>query len=98
MTGSGSSEKRYWLDEPRNVDKVVYSLYAVCALLVSIDFLDLAGVLYHKHPHFPIEELFGFYGFYGLVGSVLLVLTAKRMRRVLMRDERYYEEAGDDDV
>ncbi len=86
-----TGEKRYWLDEPRNVDKVVYTLYALCAALVAIDLLDLLDVLYHKHAHFSVENLFGFYGFYGLVGSVLLVLAAKQMRKVLMRDESYYD-------
>lgn len=99
MSRSGDpGEKRYWLDEPRNVDKVVYGLYAVCAALVAIDLLDLLGVLYHKHAHFPVEKLFGFYGFYGLVGSVLLVLASKQMRKVLMKDESYYDGDGGEDA
>ena len=92
----GPEERRYWLDEPRNVDKVVYTLYALCATLVAIDLLDILDVLYHKHAHFPVEKLFGFYGFYGLVGSVLLVLAAKQMRKVLMKAESYYDEDATD--
>ena len=90
--------RRRWLDEPRNVDRIVYAVYGVCALLFSIDFLDLAGILYHKHPHFPVEKLPGFYGLYGFFGSVGLVLVAKWMRKGtwpwkgLMRDEDYYDE------
>lgn len=83
---------RRWLDEPKNVDKIVYTLYAVCGLLFAVDFLDLAGILYHKHPYFDFEKLPGFYGLYGFFGSVGLVLVAKQMRRVLMRDEDYYDE------
>ena len=50
-------EKRYWLDEPRNVSKVAYALYGICALLLLID------PLIHKHGPFAIEHWFGFYGF-----------------------------------
>ncbi|MFD0852521.1 hypothetical protein ACFQ07_09820 [Actinomadura adrarensis] len=74
-----------WLDEPRNVDRIVYGLSALCALLF------LADLLYTKHPHFEFEHFFGFHALYGFVGSVTLVLVAKQLRRVLMRDEDYYE-------
>ena len=86
-----NSEESRWLDDPKNVDRIVHGLYVVCALLLSIDLLDLAGVLYHKHPHFSFEKFPGFYGLYGLFGSVGLVLAAKQMRKVLMKDEDYYD-------
>ena len=77
--------KAWWLDDPRNVDKVVWTLYGVCALLMALDvFID-------RHGEFEIEHVFGFYGFYGFFGSVGLVLTAKQLRRVLMRPEGYYD-------
>lgn len=86
------SEKRYWLDDPKNVDKIVYGLYAVCTLLVAVDLLDIFGVLYHKHTHYAFEHWLGFYGFYGLFGSVGLVLAAKQLRKLVMRDEDYYDQ------
>ena len=82
---SESGEKKYWLDEPRNVDRVVHVFYAVCALLVAID------VFVPKHGPFAIEHYFGFYGFFGFVACVVLVLTAKQLRRILMRPEDYYD-------
>jgi hypothetical protein len=85
------SEERRWLDDPKNVDRIVHGLYLVCALLLSIDLLDLVGLLYHKHVHFSFEKLPGFYGLYGLFGSIGLVLTAKQLRKVLMKDEDYYD-------
>jgi hypothetical protein len=78
------SDKR-WLDRPGSVDKIVRTVYAVCALLF------LADLAYHKHPHFAAEEWFGFYGVYGFVSCVLLVLAAKELRRLLKRDEGYYD-------
>lgn len=75
-----------WLDDPRNVRRIVYALFTLCGLMI------LADLLYEKHPHFSFEGWFGFYGFFGFIGSFLLVLTAKEMRRVLRRDEDFYDE------
>ena len=76
---------RRWLDDDRNVKKIVWALVAVCAGLAAAD------LFYVKHAHFSWEMWFGFYGFYGFVCCVLLVLSAKQMRRVLKRDEEYYD-------
>ena len=73
-----------FLDKKKNVDRIVYGLYAICALLV------IADLAYHKHPYFKAEYVFGFYAWYGFVMCALLVVCAKAMRRVLMRDEGYY--------
>ena len=87
-------EDRRWLDEPRNVTRVVYGLAVLCALAF------VADLFYDKHPHFAFEGWFGFYAIYGFAGSVGLVLSAKWLRRFLRRDEDYYERqdgAADDD-
>jgi hypothetical protein len=78
-------EKRYWLDEPRNVMKVVWALIAVCAGLFFAD------GFYEKHAETEVEYLFGFYGIYGFVGCVALVLAAKWLRTIVMRPEDYYD-------
>ena len=83
--GAAPDEPKYWLDDMRNVNKIVYALYALSALLLVID------PLVHKHGPFEIEHWFGFYGIYGFVGCVFLVLAAKELRRLVMRDEDYYD-------
>ena len=80
-----SKRKTYWLDKRRNVDKLVYTLYAVCGALFLADFF------YHKHVHFGFENWIGFYGIYGFVSCVGLVLAAKGFRRIAKRREDYYE-------
>lgn len=80
-----NEERKRWLDEPRNVDKIFYTLCTVCALL------GLADLFYEKHVHYSWESWFGFYGVYGFVCCVALVLSAKEMRKVVKRDEDYYE-------
>lgn len=80
-----TDEKAYWLDQPRNVALIVWGLVTVCVLLFFAD------ALYHKHPHFEAENLFGFYGVYGFFVCVALVLVAKWLRTILMRPEDYYD-------
>jgi hypothetical protein len=82
------AERRYWLDEPRNVTRIVWTLAAVCGALL------LADAFYEKHGHFAIEHVFGFYGLFGFIVCVALVLAAKWMRTFLMRPEDYYDSDG----
>ncbi len=82
-------EPAYWLDHPGNVDRLVWTLYAICALLLGID------VFVHKHGPFAIEHLFGFYGVFGFVACVGLVLAARALRVILMRPEDYYDRSSD---
>lgn len=85
MTTPPPGEKKYWLDDKRNVRKIVWALCIACAALF------LADAFYHKHPYFEAEEWFGFYAIYGFVMCVALVLAAKWMRKIIMRDEDYYD-------
>ena len=80
-----NEERRYWLDEPRNVTRLCRVLYLLCGLLF------LADAFYDKHPHFEAESWFGFYGIFGFVACVGLVLAAKGLRRLLRRPENYYD-------
>lgn len=81
--------KRYLFDNPRNVRLVVHGLTVVCILLLGLDFVV------HRHLSHPLEELFGFYAIYGFVACVLLVLLAAEMRKLIMRDEDFYEPQGE---
>jgi hypothetical protein len=80
-----AKDKTYWLDDPHNVDRLVYGFYVVCVVLLAID------VFVPKHGPFAIEHVFGFYGVFGFVACVALVLLAKQLRRALMRSEDYYD-------
>ena len=80
-----TKERRYWLDEPRNVTKIVWALVVIC---VGLFFAD---AFYHKHGYVVLERLFGFYGIYGFIVCVGLVLIAKKLRSILMRPEDYYD-------
>ncbi len=79
------AEKRYWLDEPRNVKKLVYGLYAVCAVLALADFF------YQKHGEFHWEEIPTSFALFGFIAGTAIVLGAKELRKVIKRDEDYYD-------
>ena len=78
-------KKHYWLDNKRNVTKVYWSVWVVCALLLLIEpALD-------KHGDLSFEHWFGFHGVFGFVACVGLVIAAKALRRILIRPEDYYD-------
>ena len=83
-------EKRHIFDDPANVRRLLWLLAAACAVLLGLDFVI------HRHVYHPWESIWGFYPAYGFVACVALVLIAKQMRKVLMRDEDYYEPEEDD--
>ncbi len=74
-----------WFEQSGNISKIIWGLIAVCAASVGAD------LFYHKHGHYGFQEWIGFDAVYGFVSCVLLVLAAKQLRKVLMRDEDYYD-------
>jgi hypothetical protein len=79
-------KKQHVFDEPRNVKRVIYALFCVCAFTFLLDFVV------HRHVEHPWESLFAFHALYGFVACVVLVLVAKEMRKILMRKEDYYDD------
>ena len=63
------AEREHLFDKPRNVRRLLYMLYSVCALLLGVEFL------YHRHAVHPWDGWPGFYAGYGFFGCVLLVLV-----------------------
>ncbi len=73
-------------DNPMNVKRTIYALFAVSGILFVLDFFV------DRHVDHSWEGMFGFYAIYGFVACVILVLVAKELRKVLMRSEDYYDE------
>lgn len=86
LTEEPAEERTWWLDRKENVTKILRALYGVCAVLL------LADLVVDRHPETQIEAIPFYYGIYGFVGSVILVMTAKLMRKFLMRREDYYDD------
>lgn len=79
-----NTEKRYFLDDPANIRKLLWVFYGCCLVLLGLEFVV------HRHVYHSWESLWGFYPLYGFVGCVVLVLIARWMRTFLMRNEDYY--------
>jgi len=76
-------DKKYFFDKPKNIRWMMRSFYAICILLVIADFIII-----------PLdgETVPAFYAIFGFVACVVLVVLAKAMRKVVMRQEDYYDE------
>ncbi len=83
-------EKKWWLDNPANVKLIVLALVIICVLLFLADFF------YHPHGHFDFEQWPGFYAWYGFLSYCTIVLTAKQIRKLIGRDESFYEKEDSD--
>ncbi len=78
-------DKQDFFDKPENISKILKVFYVICGLLVVADFIV------HRHVYHTWENMPAFYAIYGFVGCVILVLVAKAMRKVLMKEEDYYD-------
>jgi hypothetical protein len=82
---SNTQREVTFFDQPRNVALILKTFYALCIILVLLDFFV------HRHIYVYFETIPAFYAIYGFVACVVLVVLAKIMRKGLMRDEHYYD-------
>lgn len=80
-----NNKKQHIFDDPKNVTFLVRALYACCFVLFALD------LVIHRHTYHELETITGFYAFYGCLACVILVLLARELRKLVMRDEDYYE-------
>ena len=85
----GAAEAPGFFEKPENIRIILRVFYVLCAVLVAADFVI------HRHVYHPWENLPAFYAIFGFVACVVLVLIATQMRKVLMRDEDYYDDDRD---
>lgn len=85
-----TEQKIAFFDNPHNVTWILRVFYAICVLLVLADFIV------HRHIYVKFEEIPAFYALYGFVACVVLVVVAKAMRKIVMRDENYYDNREDE--
>ena len=74
-----------WLDRPSSISLIIKLLVAACTLSVLADFF------YHKHGDYYFQHWFAFDAAFGFLAYVGLVTAAKGVRRLLMRNEDYYD-------
>jgi len=49
-------------------------------------------IIVHRHVIFSWEGWPGFYGLWGFVSLLTIVILAKQLRRLIERDENYYDD------
>ena len=83
---SKESENTHIFDNPRNVKLLLAVFYAICFLLIIADFVI------HRHITMEWEKIPAFYALYGFIAYVLLVVFSDIFRKLVMREEHYYDD------
>lgn len=83
-----SEEKTFWLDSKKNVDRLFHVLLVLCGLLLVA---DIVHPRHNAYKSVSFEAWPFFYGIFGFVCFVVIVLSAKMLRKWLMRREGYYD-------
>lgn len=74
-----------WADRPHVQRLIRIVLYVVCAGLL------LAEFLVHRHPYNRVEAVPLLYAMYGFAALIVAVAVAKGLRRMLKRDDDFYD-------
>ena len=85
-------EKKRFLDDSANVDRLWRWFVIGCVIVASLDILALLDFVWHRHVYLFVEGLPGFYPIWGFVGISLLIVLAKKLRQIVMRPEDYYDD------
>ena len=72
-------------EKPGFVRGLCFALYGLCVVLGAV------GLLVDMHGHFDFESWPLFFGLFGFAGYTFIVFTAKGLRRLLKREEDYYD-------
>lgn len=74
-----------WADRPRVQRVFRIALYVACAGLLAAEFLI------HRHAYNRVEAIPLLYAMYGFAALLAAVTIAKGLRRLLKRDEDFYD-------
>ena len=77
-----------WTDSPEKVSFAVKCLMGLCVVLFLADFVI------HRHSYLSVEAWYGFYSVAGFTAFTMIVLLAKALRKLILRDESYYSSAA----
>ena len=82
----------FWCEEPELRATYVERDSMICAEN------DVEVFIAGADAYFEFEHWWGFYGLYGFASYVFIVMSSKGLRRILRREEDYYEQANTDDA
>ena len=85
MTQHGDDTHEHWIFRRRTVDGAFWGLCLFCASLV------LADVVFQWRAIIAFEAFPAIYSLFGFVSLAGIVFAGIGLRRVIMRDEDYYD-------
>lgn len=74
-----------FFDRPQVIKWMLRIFYSICIALVVVDFII------HRHISTDVERIPAFYAIYGFAVCAILVLTARQLRKLLIREEHFYD-------
>jgi len=85
----GAGDDKGWADSKAFRRGFLAFLVIVSLIAAGLGFLPAAQ---KEHPHFNVEGIPVFFAIYGFVMFSLIVLVGQHLRKIVGRDERYYDE------
>lgn len=83
----------YWVTRAA-ARRALIALHAIALLVVLIELVMPFSADGHGVERVHVLEFPASYAIYGFIACVVLVLLGRVLRRVVMRDERYYRSEG----
>lgn len=85
-----------FFEKPGTIRALWIILIALCVLFAGLGFVGAA--LHWMHPHYAVDAIPVFYALMGFGAFAFIVLAGQHLRKILMRDETYYDSAADQQV
>ena len=82
-------EKPGWADGKGFRRFIVGALVVAALAAAALGFLP---AFQKEEPHFEVERVPVFFALWGFVSFMFIVLAGQHLRKIVMRDERYYDE------
>lgn len=93
LLATGENRPLYWVTRAA-ARRALIALHAIALLVVLIELVIPFSEDGHGVERVHALELPASYAIYGFIACVVLVLLGRALRRVVMRDERYYRGEG----
>lgn len=82
---SDPSKQPGFFEKKSTINALIVLTVVICAGFGAAEFFI------HRHGHFGEDGIPLFYGIYGFIAFFGLVLVGKQLRKLIMRDEDYYD-------
>ncbi len=84
-------EEMSWFEKPGSIKLMWIILIGLCVLSAVAGVV--ASFMHLMHPYTIADKFPVFYGVYGFAAFMFIVLAGQHLRKILMRDEDYYDTA-----